>query len=259
MQEWFIAWLGLPIVAIFASLSAFYLATAALLVWLPFRSRWGESILSFKGLVAPFFVSTATIFALLVGFLSNDIWDRNKQASRAVLTESDTLVALYSLSTASGADDRGLRTAIRGYVRAVVDDEWSKLAVEERSAQADAALNALLREVAQPTPPKDAIIQRTMLDLVLKIRAAHEDRVVLSNDRTMVTKWVAVLLLALITQIAIAAVHLEKPRPQLAALLIFTVAAVAILGLLAIHEAPFEPPVFVPPGPIIDVLQQVPK
>jgi hypothetical protein len=82
--------------------------------------------------------------------------------------------------------------------------------------------------------------------------------VVLSNDRTMTTKWVAVLLLALITQIAIAAVHLEKPRPQLAALLIFTVAAVSILGLLAVHEAPFEPPVFVPPGPIADVLRLVP-
>ena len=68
-----------------------------------------------------------------------------------------------------------------------------------------------------------------------------------------------VLLLALITQIAIAAVHLEKPRPQSAALLIFTVAAVSILGLLAVHEEPFEPPVFVPPGPIADVLKVVPK
>ena len=258
MQEWFTAWLGLPVVTIFASLFAFYLATAALLAWLSFRSRLSERILSFKGLVAPFFVSTATIFGLLVGFLSSDIWERNKQASRVVLAESDTLLALYSLGAASGSDDRGLRTAIRSYVRAVVDDEWPRLAVQERSSQADAALNVLLREVAQPAASKDAVIQRTMLDMVLRIRAAHEDRVVLSNDRTMVTKWVAVMLLALITQIAIAAVHLEKPRPQLAALLIFTLAAVSILGLLAVHEAPFEPPVFIPPGPIVDVLRQVP-
>ena len=100
--------------------------------------------------------------------------------------------------------------------------------------------------------------QRTRLERALKIRSAHEDRLVLSNDRTVVTKWLAVLLLALITQIAIATVHLEKPRPQMAALFIFTLAAVSILGLLAIHEAPFEPPVFVPPGPIIEVLQHVP-
>ena len=258
MQNLFIAWLALPVVMLFASLFAFYLATAALLVWLSFRSKLSDRIQSFKGLVAPFFVSTATIFGLLVGFLSNDIWERNKQASRVVLAESDTLLALYSLGAVSGSDDRGLRTAIRGYVRAVVDDEWPRLAVQERSAQVDAALNTLLREVAQPVATKDAVIQRTMLDMVLRIRAAREDRVVLSNDRTMVTKWMAVLLLALITQIAIAAVHLERPRPQLAALLIFTIAAVSILGLLAAHEAPFEPPVFVPPGPIGDVLRQVP-
>src|SRR4029077_15590195 len=79
MQNLFIAWLALPVAMLFASLFAFYLATAALLVWLSFRSKLSDRIQSFKGLVAPFFVSTATIFGLLVGFLSNDIWERNKQ------------------------------------------------------------------------------------------------------------------------------------------------------------------------------------
>jgi hypothetical protein len=215
-------------------------------------------IQSFKGVVAPFFGSTAIIFGLLIAFLSNDIWDRNKQAEHLIFAESDTLVALYSLSAASGVDNQGLRTAIRSYVTAVIEDEWPRLAVQQRSAQADAALNALLREVAATGVGKDVSVQRTMLDMALRVRAAHEDRVVLSNDRTVVTKWIAVLLLALITQLSIAVVHLEKPRPQAAALVIFTLAAVSILGLLAVHEAPFEPPVFIPPGPIADVLKQVP-
>ena len=258
MQEWFTAWLALPVPLLFATLFAFYVASALLLAWLTFRSRLSGRIQGLKGVVAPFFASTATIFALLIGFLSNDIWDRNKQAARVVLTESDTLVALYRLGAASGSDTKGLRVAIRNYVTAVVEDEWPRLADQKRSPEADGALNALLREVALPVQLKDAVIQRTMLDMVLRIRAAHEDRVVLSNDRTLVTKWAAVMLLALITQVAIAIVHLEKPQPQLAALLIFTFAAVSLLGLLAVHEAPFEPPVFIPPGPIIDVLEQVP-
>jgi hypothetical protein len=211
-----------------------------------------------QGRGCPVFGSTAVIFGLLIAFLSNDIWDRNKQAERVVFTESDTLIALYSPSAASGSDNTSLRSAIRGYVRAVIDDEWPRLAVQERSSKADAALNALLREVATAGMVKDVSVQRTMLDMALRVRTAHEDRVVLSSDRTVATKWVAVLLLALITQRAIAVVHLEKPRPQMAALLIFTLAAVSVLGLLAVHEAPFQPPVFVPPGPIADVLQQVP-
>jgi hypothetical protein len=258
MQDWFTAWLALPIPVIFASLFAFYLSTAALLVWLSFRSPLKGRVQSFKGVVAPYFGSVSIIFGLLVAFLSNDIWDRNKQAERVVLIESDTLVALYSLSIASGSDSKALRSSIRGYASAVVEDEWPRLQSQERSTKTDAALDALLREVALPGTSKDIAVQRTMLDMVLKIRAAHEDRLELADDRTAVTKWGAVLLLALITQLAIAVVHLEKPRPQAAALLIFTLAAVSLLGLLAIHEAPFEPPVFVPPGPIADVLRQVP-
>jgi len=258
MQEWFSSWLALPVPLVFASLFAFYLGIAALIVWLTFRSKLSRRIQSFKGVVAPFFGSTSVIFGLLIAFLSNDIWDRNKQAEHIVFAESDTLVALYSLSAASGSDNKSLRTAIRAYVTAVVEDEWPRLARQQRSAQADAALNALLQEVALPGTTKEASLQRTMLDMVLRIRTAHEDRVALANDRTVVTKWVAVFLLAIITQISLAVVHLEKPRPQAAALFIFTLAAVSVFGLLAIHEAPFEPPVFVPPGPIADVLKLVP-
>lgn len=258
MQGWFTAWLALPVLAVFATLFAFYMGAAALMVWLTFRSPLGTRIRSFNGVVPPFFSATAVIFGLLIAFLSNDIWDRNKQAERIIFIESDTLVALYSLSAASGADNTSLRTAIRSYVTAVVEDEWPRLATNQRSGKTDAALNTLLREVALPANAKDASVQRTMLDMVLRIRAAHEDRIALTSDRTVTSKWAAVLLLALITQLSIAVVHLEKPRPQIASLAIFTVAAVLLLGLLAIHEEPFEPPVFVPPGPIADVLRKVP-
>jgi hypothetical protein len=258
MQSWFAAWLAWPVVLVFASLFLVYLGAAALITWLCFFSPLRERIQGFKGVVAPFFSSTAVIFGLLIAFLANDIWDRNKQAERIVAIESETLISLFSLSAASGGDNQRLRAAIRAYVDAVVQDEWPRLARQQRSSRTDTAVNALLQEVAQPGNAKDASVQRTMLDMVLKVHAAHEDRIALAFDRTVVTKWLAVLLLALITQISIAVVHLEKPRPQVAALVIFTLAAVLLLGLLAIHEAPFEPPVFVPPGPIADVLQKVP-
>src|SRR4029434_1220192 len=128
---------------------------------------------SCKGVVAPFFGSVGVIFGLLVAFLSNDIWDRNKQAERVTHTESDTLVALYSLSIASGSDSKALRASIRGYASAVVEDEWPHLEVQDRSAKTDDALNTLLREVALPGTSKDFGVQRTMLEMVLNIRAAH--------------------------------------------------------------------------------------
>jgi len=74
MQSWSTAWLALSVPALFASLFVFYFGTAALLVWLSFRSPLSTRIQSFKGVVAPFFGSTAIIFGLLIGFLSSDIW-----------------------------------------------------------------------------------------------------------------------------------------------------------------------------------------
>jgi hypothetical protein len=259
MQGWFAEWLAWPVPMVFASLFAVYLATAALTTWLCFASPLRDWIQGFRGIVAPFFSATAVIFGLLIAFLANDIWDRNKQAERIVAIESETLIALYSLSTASGGDNQRLRAAIRAYVSAVVEDEWPRLMRQQRSPRADAAVNALLKEVAIPSSGKDPSVQRTMLDMVLKVHNAHEDRIALASDRTIATKWLAVLLLAFITQVSIAVVHLDKPRPQVAALFIFSVAAVLLLGLLAVHEAPFEPPVFIPPGPIAEVLQKVPK
>lgn len=258
MQDLFTDWVAWPVWAIFASLFAVYLGTAALIAWLSFRSALAGRIQSFKGVAAPFFMSTAVIFGLLIAFLSSDIWERNKQAERIVFTEADTLIALHSLSAASTPDNANMRTAIRNYVNAVVNHEWPRMKQEVRSQPTEQALNALLREVAKPANAADPSVQRTMLELVMRVRAAHEERLVLSNDRTVVTKWAGVLLLAFLTQIAIAVVHLERPRPQAAALVIFTVAAVLLLGLLAMHEAPFEPPLLVPPGPIIDVLRLVP-
>jgi len=99
MQSWSTAWLALSVPALFASLFVFYFGTAALLVWLSFRSPLSTRIQSFKGVVAPFFGSTAIIFGLLIGFLSSDIWERNKQAERIVFTESEPYsVAVLNVS-----------------------------------------------------------------------------------------------------------------------------------------------------------------
>ena len=157
MQSWFTAWLAWPVWLIFASLFVFYFATGAFLVWASFRPPLGKHVQTCKGVVAPFFASVGVIFGLLVAFLSNDIWDRNKQAERVVLVESDTLVALHSLSVASGTDSKPLRTAIRAYASAVVNDEWPRAghrAVPARSHGPDRC--SRVRAAAHASPPCSA-------------------------------------------------------------------------------------------------------
>jgi hypothetical protein len=86
------------------------------------------------------------------------------------------------------------------------------------------------------------------------IRANHNTRLALSEDETGRLKWVAVLTLAMIGQISLAIVHLEKIRPQIAAMTIYTMGLIFVIGLLAAHEVPFVPPTVISSDLIAHVL-----
>jgi membrane protein YdbS with pleckstrin-like domain len=69
---------------------------------------------------------------------------------------------------------------------------------------------------------------------VLRIHDARAERLSLGSDRTNQVKWAIVLLHGIVTQLAIALVHLERPRAHVAALTVFSLAAVIALGLTRI-------------------------
>jgi len=85
---------------------------------------------------------------------------------------------------------------------------------------------------------------------VLRIANARSGRLALSEGPLAGYKWAAVLILALVAQIGVATVHLERPRPQILALLIFTASAVLALNLIAAGELPYEGSHQVSPAPL---------
>jgi Protein of unknown function (DUF4239) len=214
---------------------------------------WAQSL---AGVVAPYAGVLAVLFSLLTGFLANDIWERERQAERAMLVERDGLLTAHELSAATTADMAGLRAALERYVRVVVAEEWPLMAEGGRSAAADDAIDALLREVAKPSIAAVAgqAAHDALLGSLLQVRRARDDRLLLSGDQADVTKWAAVLILALLTLIVLGIVHLERPRAQLAALVVFAVAVAATLGLVATRERPFAGAEQISPAPLADVL-----
>ena len=248
------AWLNLPVVAVFLVLAA-YLAVATVVIhWLTFGSATRAFAQSLAGIVAPYAGSLAVLFALLTGFLANDVWERERRASRAVLAERDGLLEVHGLSVVS--DMAGVRDALLTYLRTIVADEWPRMADQARSAAADEALGVLLREVARPGAGAEVgpAVRGALLNGVLRARSARDDRLVLSNDQSDATKWLSVLILALLTKVALAVVHLDRPRAQLVALIVFGVAAATTLGLIAVRERPFAGAVRVSPAPLEEVL-----
>ena len=78
-----------------------------------------------------------------------------------------------------------------------------------------------------------------MLDGLIQVRQARLVRLTLTAGISNPMNWLAVLVLGVLTQIAVAVVQLEKLRPQALALFVFTAAFAATVVLIGLSERPF--------------------
>lgn len=250
-------WLDLSSAGVFLVLILFYGATGVAVAWLSFGAPLGRRIQKLDGVVPPFFGAVGILFALLTGFLASDIADRNRQAARAVQAEAGALRNVFALSIASVSDMREIRAACSDYLKAAIKDDWPAMEHGQQASSVNAAYDALLREVSDPkiTSEAGAAVHGALLSATVRIGTARSDRLALAADRTSGLKWNVVLLLGVMTQIAIALVHLSKRNPNFAAIAVFSVAAVIALGLIGLQERPFAGDVRVPPTALQEVLR----
>ncbi len=249
-------WLDLPAPGIFAALIILYFGFSLSLALIAFRSRLTRPVMSLTGVVAPFFGSVAILFALLTGFLANDVSERNRRAHRAVETEAGEIHNLHTLSVASASDMQSIRTAIKAYVSSVVTDEWPAMDKGQTSPLTSAAYDQLLREVSNPSIAKASgpAVHSALLAEALRISTTRNERIAISTDHTNDLKWLVVILLGLFTQAAIALVHLERPRAFAASMTVFSSAVVVTLGIIALQEYPFNGAFRVSPAPLAQLL-----
>lgn len=133
------------------------------------------------------------------------------------------------------------------------------MAEGESAPAAEFALDRLLKTVARLdlSAVGNGDLRRLLLDSGLAVRAARNRRLNLARDETEPGKWLMVVALAVTSQIAVAIVHLDGMRAQIAALTIWTLGLIFVIGLLALHDEPFGPPFAVAPDPIIHILSVI--
>lgn len=244
-------WLGQPVWLMFLLLAIPFLGACAVLSVLTIWRRSRPLMQSLgTGIVAPYFSAISVMLALLTGFVANDAWERQRQASRVVQAERANARAVHDLSIATASDMSGIRAALAEYLDAVIGEEWTAMADHGGSSQrASAALARLLQAVADPQTGTEAGIaaQSTLLDAVMNLRSARGERLALADAKGDETKWLTLFVLAELTLVALALIHLEKPRAQATVLLLFATAMISTLGLIALHERPFDGPMALPP------------
>lgn len=230
-------------------------ALALFLCWLSFASPVAAAVQHWRGVAPPFVGVPAVLFGLLMTFLSQDVWDANRRAYRAVALEREQLSTLIALTDNHGTDAAQVPGAIRDYVEAVIGLEWKTMESGDGSPEAEAALNTLTRAVS--SAKIEPVFQRSLIDTVMKLRSAREQRLAIAGAYPDDRKWAAVILIAFITQIGLAVVHLDRARPQLLAQGIFCAAAIVTIALVASVEEPYSPPKAVSAEPLAQLLDRL--
>ncbi len=252
------AWLDFPFWLEILATLLFWLASAALLWWFFQRSPLAPFWRNSPGIVAPYFSSVAVLFALSVGFMGVDIWQRADRAQQAVLQEASNLKLLAHFANDFDSTAPALNEKICAYAKAVVEQEWP--AMLQEGAAAPAAEQALYNMMALLLTPAftaqvDATLRREMLSAFNQIRQYRINRIQLSSSHSHLGKWALVLFLGFMTQFAIGLVQLDKPRAQAIAISFFSIALAVTLILLAGMDQPFTEPFAVLDTPIADLAQ----
>jgi hypothetical protein len=235
-------WLRSGTVGIIVIPFVLFYAIAAGIVWLTHKSPARPYFASCVGIPGPFFASVAVMFGLFAAFLATDVQRRDAEAQLAVLREADGVRTILRLSEAMGDVGTPVKAAAVGYAQSVLDEELP--AMRQRGAvpeDLDALRNLTLAVMAPPltasAPPAahDAIVGG-----LVDIRQARLERVTLAGGESATLNWLAVIVLGVLTQFAVAVVQLDKMRPQALALFVFTTAFAATVVLIGLGERPFS-------------------
>jgi|GEM_PF-1747208 len=204
--------------------------------------------------------AVALLFGLFAAFLANDIWQRNQIAQQSVVQEADAIRTLARYTEGMSPNySEDMRAALSDYTKTVIEKDWPQMAVGSRSTELLSKVRAISAMIVSGNLGKEAgpTIQGRMLDAFTAIRENRQIRVQLAESRTLTIKWYALMVFGLLTQVAIAFVHVHRPREQMIAQTIYGLALSACLIILITNEFPFSHLNPVSPEPLIKAMESL--
>lgn len=231
---------------------------ACLLHYLCFRKSSRDYVLSFTGIVPPFFAMAATIFALTTALLGSTVWQNFHDSNQAIKSEGQALTMFIELNHAiPQLKGHNLTEHAKKYTQSAVEKEWDLIKSRQKSVETDAALMELMTQSvrAASIPELPVAVANALMKSVDAIAQARAVRLSLLSAKAESARWLCVLLLGLLTQVGVASVHLEKSRTNALALTITTLTIIVALGLIALADSPHSRAVQLSNDPLHVVLK----
>ena len=197
------------------------------------------------GLVAGYFTAVAILFGLTSALLMNDVWQKDNAARQSVQAEDDALRALFQLARTNDLPE--LNPLLKAYAAAAAkENPWSRAAPDARQ-QTDRAYEAIVSGVTRAHGVESSI-RTFILSTAVEMRRARDRRLYVADDETVGIKWLSMIVLGALTQIAILLVHVGERTAVRVSVSLFTVAFTFCLLIVAIFDTPFEMTLAKEPG-----------
>jgi hypothetical protein len=237
----------------------YFTGTGLVLVWIFTSARCRPSLLSYDGVVGPFFGLPAVLFSLMTALNAASLWDNYAAATQAVRAESQSLIAIISLAESiPDLRSSGLADLARSYARSVIEDEWETLSpgteqspiTRRRYEELRSALFGAINHLGNSAEA------RTLQTELLHTSAARDRRLAHISFDVHITRWYALVALALLVQAAVAFVHIPRPRALKAAMCIATLTILVPLCSMAVTvSTPYQGMVAISSTPFLTVLR----
>ncbi len=206
------------------------------------------------------FAFCGVLYALVIGFVLAFALDGYQTTRTEAGSEAHSVTALSRASTLFGAEERDrVGHELICYARAVIDDEWPKMADGERSDFASAAADRLFQSIGDlgRNSPDNAALS-TSLDRIRELGESRAARLQASNEYLPSMFWVFLIVggLLLILYATVLAGR-ERIVGQIIYILPVSLLLLSTICLVAAFERPFSGPNAIQPTSMENSLRSV--
>jgi hypothetical protein len=207
----------------------------ALIVYLlAARSPLASRVQEFRCVPMGVVSAIAILFGLFSAFLGADIWERSGAKLHSIEGE---IAAVQTLGAIAGdLGEHGVR--VKRSVSAYIDVDLLKKPKD--SSLTHNPLDELLQDILDlaQTEAAHAPARSEMLVAYHEIKLARAQRLRIEGQHGDPSKWLVVIFMGFLMQIAIVFERSDRPKGQIAGLAIFSSAFAITVIALAVHEAP---------------------
>jgi len=194
-------------------------------------------MLQYEGVVAPYFGLPAVLFSLSAALMATSIWENYNIAAKAIKAESQGLSEIISLaSTLPELKNSNLANTTRIYAKSIIDEEWQTLSsVSNDSPKTIEKFIAMRSDFFKAANQLNNNAEsKILIHAFQTVDNARGTRLAYVSFDVHPLRMTGILLLAILVQIAVAFVHVAKPKALIVAMSIATATVLIPICMIAL-------------------------